>query len=132
MDPSLLTRDNRSVVCQFQGSLLVGNVSVLIRYNNERTVDEDSVGHVLSYLDATLVVKLYVAYPGLYRHGDVPYSRIQPDVLDLAKIAEERLHLVLGSLRSDVRHLNDFRRSNRHFGSLNFLCSVFDEGQVSL
>lgn len=61
-----------------------------------------------------LIVKLDVADPGLHRHRHISDRWIEPDVLDLPQIAEERLHLILRRLGCDVRHLDDLRRAHRH------------------
>lgn len=107
---------NRAVVSKLQGALFVRNITILVGDHDQRTVDEDGVGHVLRHGDAALIVKLDVAYARLHGHGDVPYRRIQSNVFDFAEIPKERLHLVFGGLWRDVSHLNDLRRADRHSG----------------
>lgn len=89
--------------------MFVRNITILIGNDNKSPVDEDSVGHVLSHGDATVIVKFDVAYSRLYRDSDVSNSRIQPDVFDFAQITKQRLHLIFGRLWGDIRNLYDFR-----------------------
>lgn len=77
----------------------------LIGRDDERTVDEHRVGEMLCYGDAQRVEILNVAYARLHRHRHVAYLRVQSDVFDFADAPEQRLHLILGGLRCDVRHL---------------------------
>lgn len=99
---------------------LVGDVqrSVLVRYvanrrligrDDERAVDEHGVGQVLGDRHTQRVEILNVTYPRLHGNGHVAYLRIQSDVFDLTDAPEQRLHLILGGLRCDVRHLYHLR-----------------------
>lgn len=105
---------------------LVGDVqcSVLVRYVTDRglirrddecAVDEHGVGQMLSDRNAQRVEILDVANAGLNGHGHVADLRIESDVFDLADASEQRLHLILGGLRCDVRYLYYFggRRHGR-------------------
>lgn len=86
----------------------------LVRRDDQRAVDEHGVGEVLGDGHAQRVEVLNVAYARLHRHRHVADLRVQSDVLDLADAPEQRLHLVLGGLRRDVRHLYHLGGAGRH------------------
>lgn len=77
----------------------------LIGCDDERTVDEHGVGEMLGNGNAQRVEVLDVTNARLHGNGHVAYLRVQSDVFDFADTPEQRLHLILGGLWCDVRHL---------------------------